>query len=65
MTDNMKARPIENLLKYNKKIVTECKDLGVGGNQLLIASTWVDVLTYVIDNYKCTPKQVENGWKGV
>jgi len=52
----MKPRSIKELLGHNKKIVAECKDLGVGGNQLLIASTWVDAVTYVIDNYECIPK---------
>tara|TARA_Y100000310_G_scaffold256787_1_gene264669 strand:+ start:355 stop:522 length:168 start_codon:yes stop_codon:yes gene_type:complete len=55
----MKARPIENLLKHNIKVVSECKELGIMGNQYLIASTWVDAVTYVMDNYECTPKETK------
>tara|TARA_Y100000034_G_scaffold103174_1_gene128520 strand:- start:270 stop:434 length:165 start_codon:yes stop_codon:yes gene_type:complete len=54
----MKARSIKELLGHNKKVVAECKDLGIMGNQYLIASAWVDAVTYVIENYNCTPKEV-------
>ena len=56
MTDNMKARPIENLLKYNQEIKTKHEEISNIGIEYTIVSTWVDVLTYVIDNYNCTPK---------
>ena len=52
-----KARPIKNLLKYNKKVVSECRELGISGNHYIMALTWVDAITYVMDNYECTPKE--------
>ena len=53
----MKARSIKMLLGHNKKVVHECKEYGITGNHFLVASTWVDAITYVIDNYDCTPKE--------
>mgnify|MGYP003152734886 CR=1 FL=1 len=53
----MKARSIENLLKYNQIVKAQHEEIGNLGLDYTIASTWVDAISYVVDNYECTPKE--------
>ena len=67
MTDNMKARPIENLLEHCERVDEAYGDC-ISTNDASDWNKnlgWIDALKYVIKTYNCTPKQVENGWKGV
>ena len=53
----MKAKPIEDLLKYNKIIKAQHEEIGNLGVDYTIVSAWVDAVSFVIDNYKCIPKE--------
>ena len=55
----MKARPIENLLEHNKKVKAKHEEIGNMGIDYTRASTWVDAVSYIIDNYECTPKETK------
>ena len=55
----MKAKPIENLLKHNQKVKAKHEEIGSIGIDYTIASTWVDAVSYIIDNYECTPKETK------
>jgi len=55
----MKARPIENLLKHNQEVKAKHEEIGSVGLEYTIASTWVDVISYIMDNYECTPKETK------
>ena len=53
----MKTKPIEDLLKYNQIIKAQHEEIGNLGVDYTIASAWVDAVSFVIDNYKCIPKE--------
>ena len=55
----MKAKPIENVLKHNQEVKAKHEEIGSIGIDYTIASTWVDVISYVMDNYKCIPKETK------
>ena len=56
----MKARPIENLLKYCEKVDKQYGDVVSTGDQSMWNKNlgWIQAIKYVIANYNCTPKQV-------
>ena len=55
----MKAKPIKNLLKHNQEVKAKHIEIGSFGLDYTIASTWVDAVTYIMDNYECTPKETK------
>ena len=63
----MKARPIENVLKHCKKIDKQYGDIVSTSDQSMWNKNlgWIQAIKYVIANYNCTPKQVQNECKGV
>jgi len=55
----MKTKPIEDLLKFNQIVKAQHEEIGNLGVDYTIASAWVDAVSYIIDNYECTPKENE------
>ena len=53
----MKARPIENLLQHNQEVKAQHEESGNLGIDYTIVSAWVDAVSYIINNYECTPKE--------